>query len=141
MVEADGQSGEALNREAHFRGNEGDLGVRCGPKKVECMNSSIENQNQENSWNRNGVRSLRLRLGWSQSDLARRLHCEACEVESFENGATPILNEWKQTLELIARQADLCSEELHSTPLCENLMEEKSIEQVDFQDIKLDIQD
>lgn len=87
------------------------------------------------NWTRESVRSLRLRLGWSQSDLARRLACAVGDVETFEAGSATFNTNWKNELELIAKQADLCSEELQATPMMENIMDETSLEQVNFKDL------
>jgi DNA-binding transcriptional regulator YiaG len=38
------------------------------------------------TWNPEHIVTLRRRLGWSKSDLARRLHCETTEVEAWEEG-------------------------------------------------------
>lgn len=91
-------------------------------------------------WTRDSLRSLRMRLGWSQSDLARRLACPVLEVEKFEGGEVELNPIWKNELELIAKQADLCCEELQATPMMENIMDETSLEQVDFNKIKFDIE-
>lgn len=91
------------------------------------------------NWTRDSIRCLRLRLGWSQSDLARRLTCPVGEVEKFEAGEVAFNTNWKNELELIAKQADLCSEELQATPMMENIMDETSLEQVDFKDLIKDL--
>lgn len=93
-----------------------------------------------NGWTKQSIRSLRLRLGWSQADLARRLCCSSSDVLLWECGdVTPnprIANE----LILISKQADACSNEVHSCPRAESICEEKALGQIGFTDIKEDIE-
>lgn len=94
----------------------------------------------EVSWSKAKIKSLRLRLGWSQADLARRLNCASTEVEHWESGAsiptTALLNE----LFLVAKQADACSHEVHCSPLAETLCDERALGQIEFSEIKEDIE-
>lgn len=92
------------------------------------------------TWNKDAIRSLRLRLGWSQGDLARRLSCASTEVELWENGSnTPALN-FLNELFLIAKLADACREEVQASPLAETLCDQQALGQIEFSEIKEEIE-
>lgn len=103
----------------------------------------IDTQNESSPaslrWNKQNVRSLRLRLGWSRSELAHRLHCSPAEVEGWEEGGKKIDNARISDLELILRQAEACSDEVHYTPAAENQCDKRALGQIDFSRVKADI--
>lgn len=102
------------------------------------MSSSITDL--ASGWTKDAIKSLRLRLGWSQADLARRLNCSSTEIDQWENdGMIPspaFLNE----LFLIAKQADACSHEVHFLPLAESLCDQRDLGQIEFSQIKEEIE-
>lgn len=93
-----------------------------------------------NEWSKEAIKALRLRLGWSQADLARRLNCASTEVEQWEFGilapSAALLNE----LFLIAKQAEACSLEVHASPIAETLCDQQALGQIEFSEIKEDIE-
>lgn len=92
------------------------------------------------TWSKEAIKSLRLRLGWSQADLARRLSCASTEIELWENGSrSPEMN-FANELFLIAKLADACSHEVHSSPLAETLCDQKALGQIEFSEIKEEIE-
>ena len=94
----------------------------------------------DSTWTKSRIKSLRLRLGWSQADLARRLQCASTEVESWEKGAdipSPVL---MNELFLVAKQAEACSDEVHGSPRAESLCDKKALGQIEFSEIKEDIE-
>ncbi len=92
------------------------------------------------AWNKDTIKSLRLRLGWSQGDLARRLSCSSTEVEKWENGSKiPAMN-FLNELFLVEKQAEACSYEVHALPLAETLCDQKALGQIEFSEIKEDIE-
>ncbi|QLY24793.1 helix-turn-helix transcriptional regulator [Bdellovibrio sp. KM01] len=95
-----------------------------------------------NEWNKDTLRALRLRLGWSRSDMARRLKCELTEIESWEEGQGELLfnSHIKGELALIHRQADECSDQVRFTPACENECDKQALDQVDFSRVKADLE-
>lgn len=82
------------------------------------------------------IKALRLRLGWTQSDLARRLNCQSTEIEIWETGQNLPEQNVVNQLEVIFRQAEVCSDEIHKTPMIENLCESKDLGQIGFFEIK-----
>lgn len=96
--------------------------------------------NDSFEWNRESLRSLRLRLGWSKSDLARRLGCSAIEVEAWEDGTTSIEAVFRSQLEIIYFQAESCSNEVKLGPSAENECDRNSLSQVDFSRVKADLE-
>lgn len=92
------------------------------------------------TWNKDAIKSLRLRLGWSQTDLARRLNCEATEVELWERGVNLPSPHFLNELFLIAKQADACSREVHVSPLAESLCDQQALGQIEFSEIKEEIE-
>src|SRR3989344_6522955 len=88
-------------------------------REVNTVSSNITDL--ETSWPKAKIKSLRLRLGWSQADLARRLNCASTEVESWESGARSPSSHTLNELFLVAKQADACSHEVHCSPRAETL--------------------
>ncbi len=82
------------------------------------------------AWTKETIRSLRLRLGWSQSDLARRLHCQAEFIEEWENGNVTPEGSLCQELELISHQAEACCDDLQNQARAEKIIEEVSLSQI-----------
>ncbi len=89
---------------------------------------------------KDAIKSLRLRLGWSQADLARRLSCASTEIELWENGSGSPAAKFLSELFLIEKQADACSHEVHALPLAETLCDQKALGQIEFSEIKEDIE-
>lgn len=83
------------------------------------------------SFNKESIRCLRLRLGWSQADLARNMGCSTELVVALEQGNLIAQGALSSELEIIEKHADQLSEELHAQPLAENKMEEAHLEQMD----------
>ena len=78
------------------------------------------------------IKSLRLRLGWTQADLARRLNCQSSEVQSWETGQAIPNAEVTSRLELLVSHAETCAQELQSVPKAENFCERRRLGQIDI---------
>lgn len=76
------------------------------------------------------LRCLRRRMGWTSSDLARRLGVTSGEVELWETGALPTDSEILNRIEFLFRQAEVCSEEVKNGPQSEHALEEKHLDQI-----------
>lgn len=87
-------------------------------------------------WNRKSIRSLRLRLGWTQADLARRLQCSSYEINEWENGSTVVDGHFRGKLEIIFRQAETCCDEVQNTPRAEVELSKNFLEQIRFSNLK-----
>jgi transcriptional regulator with XRE-family HTH domain len=96
-------------------------------------------ENQTYRWNKDNIRSLRLRLGWSKSELAFRLHCSPDQVAKWEDGDRSIDSSTSSALEIILRQAEACSDEVQCTPAAENQCDKKALGQIDFSLVKADL--
>jgi len=90
----------------------------------------------EHHWKQDQIRLLRLRLGWTQSDLARRLSCEPQMIEDLEAGSLAVESEIVHKLEMIAHQADLCGDEIQCLPAAENFCDQEHLGQVDLNKLK-----
>lgn len=99
-----------------------------------------ENENYSLEWNKESVRALRLRLGWSKSDMARRLQCSLTDLESFEDGQSEMKSLIKSQLEMMYRQCQECSDEVKYTAASENVLEKSALEQVEFSRVKADLE-
>lgn len=91
-------------------------------------------------WNRESLRSLRLRLGWSRSDLARRLHCSSEDIEAWEEGRRPVDASFNGDLEIVLRQAEVCCDEVKYAPAAEAELDKSALEQIDFARVKADLE-
>lgn len=97
-------------------------------------------ENQMLDWNKESLHKLRLRLGWSRSDLARRLHCSSVDIEALETGHRSIEGALKGELEILLRQAEACCDEVMYTPAAEAELDKKALEQIDFSRVKADLE-
>jgi transcriptional regulator with XRE-family HTH domain len=93
-----------------------------------------------NTLNKNTIKSLRLRLGWSQADLARRLNCASIEVEHWENGSQTPTAHFLNEMFLLVKQADACSHEVHASPLAEDMCDKQALGQIEFSEVKEEIE-
>lgn len=91
-------------------------------------------------WTKENLRSVRLRLGWTRSDLARRLGCSQELIAAMEDGSIEIESSAQNDLQIILRHAETCSDEVKHTPACENEMERTALEQVEFSRVKADLE-
>jgi len=87
-------------------------------------------------WKNDQIRTLRLRLGWTQGDLARRLQCEAKLIESLEMGKEDAAVDLVHKLELIAHQADLCGSEIRCLPAAESFCDQEHLGQVELNKVR-----
>lgn len=92
------------------------------------------------SWTKDRVKSLRLRLGWSCTDLARRLNCDSKDLIAFEQGSYSLSLQLANELEIIEKQADMFSDEVKVTPQAENALEKQALSQIEFSKVNADIQ-
>lgn len=97
-------------------------------------------EKQHLDWTKENFRSLRLRMGWSKSDLAHRLHCSSEDVEAWELGRRGIDSTIRAELEFILRQADACSDEVQHTPAAENQCSKGALDQIDFSRVKANLE-
>ena len=97
----------------------------------------IENYSLE--WNKESMRALRLRLGWSKSDMARRLKCSLTDIDSWEDGEDSMQSSIKGELELMFRQCQECSDEVKYTPASEIALDKNALEQIEFSRVKADL--
>lgn len=86
-------------------------------------------------WDSHKIRTLRSRLGWSQSDLARRLKVESVSVKAWEEGQTQPPHPHAQLLELLYNQAELSSLEISQSTQVELTMHERELESLNVQSL------
>lgn len=82
-------------------------------------------------WTSDRIRELRRRMGWSQSDLARRLHCESGTVANLEQGQAKPESSITQILEMLFNQAELSAYEMTQTCQAEAALKERALESID----------
>jgi DNA-binding transcriptional regulator YiaG len=103
-------------------------------------NASAARSSSTTSWTKESIKSLRQRLGWSQAELSRRLHCNSSEVLLWESGkAMPPAN-FSNELMLLSKQAEACNEEVQTAPLAENICDKNALGQIEFSQIKNEIE-
>ena len=78
------------------------------------------------------VRFLRLRLGWVQADLARRLECATSEVEAIEKGDLELFAKYRSEIERISGWAEECTEEMQALTQIESALDDQRLEQIEF---------
>lgn len=83
------------------------------------------------------LRYLRRRMGWTSSDLARRLGVAAKDVEIWENGKQELQDpDVINRIEFLFRQADMCCEEVKAGPISEIALEDGGLGQIDSTRVK-----
>jgi predicted transcriptional regulator len=87
-------------------------------------------------WDAIKIRHLRRRMGWSQSDLARRLECESKLIIECEQGKITLLESHVQILEMLQHQADSEADQITSCPLAEMVMDETQESQINLEKVK-----
>ena len=88
-------------------------------------------------WDSEKIRDLRLRMGLSQSDLARRLHVDSQKVTELEMGLieeTPA--DVVSGLDLLLKQADARADGVSCDSLAEIVFNENDVVQVDANSIR-----
>ena len=76
------------------------------------------------------VKSLRLRLGWTQSDLSRRLGCKILEISQWETGMAIPNSDQAGLLQLLFSQAEACNLDTHAAPRAEVFCQQKDLGQI-----------
>lgn len=88
------------------------------------------------AWDGDKIRDLRLRMGWSQSDLARRLHVDSSVVSQLEMELEHPAQEVSQNLDLLFRQAEASADFVSCGSLAEIVFEESDAPQIDTSSIR-----
>lgn len=77
------------------------------------------------------LRLLRRRMGWTSSDLARRLGVPYNDIEIWEGGAVkPQDPEVVNRIEFLFRQVEILSDEVKAVPVVENALDEGQLSQI-----------
>lgn len=76
------------------------------------------------------VRQIRLRMGWSQSDLARRLQTQVQTISEIEDGSLILPEDLKSHFIFLMQQAEILSEEIQNLPVVEQLLDTEDIPQI-----------
>lgn len=87
-------------------------------------------------WNHLTIRYLRLRYGWTKSDLARYLHCELSWISAWEDGDQKPNNHFVSELDILEKHAEENSNDIHDIPLIEKQLECDCLDQVEIDAIK-----
>ncbi len=88
------------------------------------------------AWDAEKIRGLRLRMGWSQSDLARRLQIDSQKIGQWEMGLEIIEDEISQALDLLHRLADVSADQVSCDSLSEIEFDLSEAPQVDINSIR-----
>lgn len=83
------------------------------------------------------IRELRLRLGWSQAELARHLGVGLSRVQALESGASMNPTELSICLKWQEDLAPL-SENVRNAPVLESFLKQNGLSQIDQSSVDLD---
>ncbi|MCE3009072.1 MAG: helix-turn-helix domain-containing protein [Proteobacteria bacterium] len=92
-------------------------------------------------WDSEKIRDLRLRMGWSISDLARRLQLDSQEVKSWEVGEKEPASSQSQLLDLLNKQAEMAAEEISAQALADEYYKDSDAGQCDLEHISQETSD
>jgi transcriptional regulator with XRE-family HTH domain len=84
-------------------------------------------------WNSESLRNLRLRLGWSRAELARKISCESQAISNWEMGLDMIEPVFSPRLEKLFQDAELASLEIAQFALADQEMSESNLEFIGVQ--------
>ncbi|PIS10254.1 MAG: hypothetical protein COT73_10255 [Bdellovibrio sp. CG10_big_fil_rev_8_21_14_0_10_47_8] len=88
------------------------------------------------AWDAEKIRSLRLRMGWSQSDLARHLHVQCQQVTDWEMELAEPETETTQALDMIFKEAEVTADFVSCGSLAEIMFDESEAPQIDATSIR-----
>ncbi len=92
------------------------------------------------TWNAEKIKTLRCRLGFTQSELARKLHCESDLINTWESAQKNELQGialHMDTLILLEKQAESAADQIFHSPLAETILEETHESQVHVEAVRL----
>ena len=75
------------------------------------------------NWTAPKIRQLRLCLGWSRTDLARRLQCQVSDVEKWETGHDYPSFQQLRHLDLIERHRSFAQQAVQRFPKAESYLD------------------
>lgn len=87
-------------------------------------------------WSGDRIKDLRLRMGWSQSDLARRLHVNSLEIAQWEMDLECPQDCITEQLDLLLKLAQWSAEQVSCESLAEIVFDESEATQVDSQSLQ-----
>lgn len=87
------------------------------------------------TWDAEKIRDLRLRLGFSTADLARRLQTECRSIRVWEAGEELPQSFQLQLLDILSNQAEVCAEETAAGALAEHQADDQ-LGQIDLTSVK-----
>jgi transcriptional regulator with XRE-family HTH domain len=82
------------------------------------------------------LKEIRLKMGWSQSDMARRLNTNVHMISGIEEGILEIPNHFQTHLVFLMNQLEILTEEIHLQPQAESLLENEGLFQVYYSDLR-----
>ncbi len=88
------------------------------------------------TWNPEKIKDLRLRMGFSSSQLAQKLNCDCTDIHNAEAGEHRFSAEQLSMLNLLFNQAEACSLEISEAPRAEQILEKNELMQIDLITVK-----
>ncbi|MCX7977419.1 MAG: hypothetical protein N2578_00275 [Bdellovibrionaceae bacterium] len=76
------------------------------------------------------LRTIRLKMGWSQAEMARHLNLKVTDLVLIESGQEALPEKLASEVEMILRQAEVYCEEARNRPVLENFIEEHHLGQI-----------
>lgn len=90
------------------------------------------------SFNKQDIRSLRQRLGWSLAEMARQMGCTASLIGKWETGASEPDSESLNQLRYLRNHVETYSEQIRELPQLEKEMESRRVAQLTGRDLLKD---
>jgi transcriptional regulator with XRE-family HTH domain len=91
------------------------------------------------TWNGNKVRELRLRIGWSQAEMARQLGCDIGLIRDWEFDDAEIPFGPSLSLTVIHHSVEANSENVSQRALSQVVMKNLGVCQIDGHDLRLEL--
>ncbi len=90
------------------------------------------------TWTGPLIRHMRLRLGWSKSELGRRLGLTLSQITKMEKGQLSIDSELINQLDHLKRHSDEICRQNRNRPLFDRVMQENNFHQADLSHLDKD---
>lgn len=109
----------------------GTVDQMAGKLAGKSIEETIEKKSEMPSWAPEKLKHLRLRLGMSQCDFARKLSTTPEVIRQFEDGRECVTQECANQLQVLLNQAEMCSQEVYSQPQVESELQRKDLNQIE----------
>lgn len=109
--------------------------TRFAQNSAQGVSSQLAMQGADLNWTAADIRKLRYRMGWTQSDFARRMNLELKTISHWEAGQEAPADAQCHQLVFILQQVESHSDKVQRRPIAETLMRDRGLSQIHDLDV------